>query len=64
MPFAVVLFSATLLNAFSGIARLTVSKRLISFVAFAAIAEMVVRIRASDRIFYSIPTLPDPELET
>jgi hypothetical protein len=55
----VVLF-AIVVNAFSGIAKLKFSKRMLTFGVLAVASEAVVRVRKSDLIFYSLPTLPDP----
>lgn len=50
-------------NKVSGISALPFGKQAITFVVMAACAEVLVRVKKSDSIFYSLPVLPNPELE-
>lgn len=58
-----VLLVATVVNSLSGIAKFKFSKRVITFLALFGVAEIMVRVKKSDRIFYSLPKLSQPELE-
>jgi hypothetical protein len=46
------------INKLTGIDKLKVSRKSLTFLALGIIAELMVRIKRSDKIFYSIPVLP------
>lgn len=54
-PLTTVLFAGAFINQMSGIAKLTLSKRLAIFVVMGFASELLVRIKKSDIIFYSLP---------
>lgn len=63
VPYGVCFAISPLINLVTGIAKLKFSNRILTFVALTIISETMVRIKKSDKIFYSIPKLPSKSLE-
>lgn len=60
VPICFVLVVGSIINILSGFGKFSVQRKAGTYAAMLVVAEIMVRIKKSDKIFYQIPVLPNP----
>ena len=63
LPYFAAILAGTVVNALSGITKLSWNKKATVYVLMGIFSEILVRVKKSDKIFYQIPELPSQSLE-